>query len=580
MKIKSFLIQNYKSIKDSKECYLAENITIFAGKNGSGKSNILEALQKFSNHNFTKEDNYNYGSNSPIITVKYIMSKDEVDNIKLKYKVDIIPEITVTLDTNNNPNYVYYINENANFDKIILNNKTILKRYKKENSILEEAFPTEEDIDSALFLENVENVEIAKDFFSKEGFIDVKKLKNDMEQEILANLPTFIYQKTIENELVSIITKASIKKNDFHKDIAKLLKINDSDFDPSSDKSGRARRGTELTTELTGNFGTFYTQDRVDLKFSLDGDSITMEVVEPNKASHIENKIENKSDGLKWFIAFYAKLNVTKGKDIVILLDEPGMYLHAKACSEMLNIFAEISKSSQILMATHNPYLISADNISSVRLVLNGQESTIIENKPHKYQQDSNLDALTPILTSIGYSLTMSIHVGDQKNNLIVEGISDYYFLTGMACLLNKKLNFLIIPCIGAEKIDYISSILIGWGLNTGVLLDFDGKGIKKEEDLKVLVDFCQFVSTQKDFNIEDLFTQEDYLIKILNEEKIPQGISNSKYKKQVKIDEVLKAKEFCEKAKKNEIVLSKKSLDNFDNLFNNLIKKFLEIKK
>ena len=36
--------------------------------------------------------------------------------------------------------------------------------------------------------------------------------------------------------------------------------------------------------------------------------------------------------------AFYAKLNVTKSKNVIILLDEPGMYLHAKACTEMLKI--------------------------------------------------------------------------------------------------------------------------------------------------------------------------------------------------------------------------------------------------
>jgi len=45
VKIKKFRIKNYKSIVDSGDCYLAEGITILAGKNESGKTSILEALE-------------------------------------------------------------------------------------------------------------------------------------------------------------------------------------------------------------------------------------------------------------------------------------------------------------------------------------------------------------------------------------------------------------------------------------------------------------------------------------------------------------------------------------------------------
>lgn len=290
----------------------------------------------------------------------------------------------------------------------------------------------------------------------------------------------------------SVITLESVKKNDFYKDIYKLMNLSDADFDSTKDKSSRSRRGNRLSQELTGNFGSFFSQDKIELNFNLDGNSIVMDVIEPEKASKYENKIENKSDGLRWFIAFYTKLNVIKSKNVIILLDEPGMYLHAKACNEMLKIFNDISKESQIMLATHNPYLIDAKKLGIVRLVLSEKDnSTIIENKPHKYRQDSDMDALTPILTSIGYELTMSIQVGDQKNNLITEGISDYYFLQGMAKLFKEKMDYLIIPSSSADKINYIASILIGWGLNTIALVDSDTKENKIADDLNPLVDKC-----------------------------------------------------------------------------------------
>ncbi|MDP3103836.1 MAG: AAA family ATPase [Candidatus Methanoperedens sp.] len=44
-----FRVKNYRSIIDSGDCYLANKITILAGKNESGKSSILEALEDFDN---------------------------------------------------------------------------------------------------------------------------------------------------------------------------------------------------------------------------------------------------------------------------------------------------------------------------------------------------------------------------------------------------------------------------------------------------------------------------------------------------------------------------------------------------
>lgn len=577
MKLECFRIKNYKSIKDSGICYIQDTSTFFAGKNGSGKSNVLEALLKFTTRNFDfEEDNYNYEKDKPIIENKYMLSCDEIEYVKNKFNVDIGQEVEIILDTNDNKELEYNVKITIDTNNIEINNIEIIDKLKQEydNPGLEYTNSLTELLGS--FEQTYKPVVQLK----LSDFVDIETLKQEIKEYILSNVPQFVYKKTIDNELKSVITQTSIKENDFHKDIAKLLGINGEYFDTNKDKSKRTRMANELSTELTGNFGNFYTQDKIELKFTLDGNSITMDVIEPDKASRYENKIENKSDGLRWFIAFYAKLNVTKSENVIILLDEPGMYLHAKACNEMLNIFDEISKDSQILLATHNPYLLRADNIGAIRLVLNDEKkSTVIQNKPYKYDQDKNFDALTPILTSIGYELTMSIHVGDQKNNLITEGISDYYFLQGMAKLLNIELDFLIIPSRSADKINYIASILIGWGLNTIALLDSDKKGEGIAEKLKPLVDKCMFVNDSKDNCIEDLFSKEDYCKKILELEEVAKE-KNSKLKKSIGIDEVLKAKQFYDKTLNNQITLSTETKTNFKNLLNSIKKEFSQINK
>jgi AAA15 family ATPase/GTPase len=47
VKIVSFRVRNYKSIKDSGNCFMAEGVTILAGRNESGKTSLLEALEDF-----------------------------------------------------------------------------------------------------------------------------------------------------------------------------------------------------------------------------------------------------------------------------------------------------------------------------------------------------------------------------------------------------------------------------------------------------------------------------------------------------------------------------------------------------
>ena len=72
-----------------------------------------------------------------------------------------------------------------------------------------------------------------------------------------------------------------------------------------------------------------------------------------------------------------------------------------------------------------------------------------------------------------------------KDNNIIVEGISDYYYLSAFKELLKfefkKEVHF--IPSVGADKFGFLVPLMIGWGLNYCAVLDNDSKGrrIKKK---------------------------------------------------------------------------------------------------
>lgn len=56
IKITKIRIKNYKSIDDSKDILIQDRITVLAGKNESGKTNILKALDTYYNDSFSDED--------------------------------------------------------------------------------------------------------------------------------------------------------------------------------------------------------------------------------------------------------------------------------------------------------------------------------------------------------------------------------------------------------------------------------------------------------------------------------------------------------------------------------------------
>lgn len=81
MKLESFRILDYKSIIDSKECYLSsDNITVLAGQNEAGKSSILEALRDYENNKYDADTlRYDGGeAKEPQVICKYIANKDEI----------------------------------------------------------------------------------------------------------------------------------------------------------------------------------------------------------------------------------------------------------------------------------------------------------------------------------------------------------------------------------------------------------------------------------------------------------------------------------------------------------------------
>jgi len=225
---------------------------------------------------------------------------------------------------------------------------------------------------------------------------------------------------------------------------------------------------------------------------------------------------QKRSLGFKWFLSFYLHLTAEdkNTSNLILLFDEPGSHLHSKAQYDMIRVFEELSHKNQIIYATHSPYLIDAEKLNRVRLVFNKQSTGTTVEKITTKLSENQKDAIKPVIDAMGMSVAHSFSAAKDKN-VIVEGLSDYYYLSAAKKLIGNKGDFYFMPAMGASNAHLLMELCIGWGLRW--LMIFDEKGSSKEvKKIKI-----QFFSNDKSVDlkihtlkgcdgIEDIFTEDD----------------------------------------------------------------------
>ena len=74
------------------------------------------------------------------------------------------------------------------------------------------------------------------------------------------------------------------------------------------------------------------------------------------------SRLDRRSTGFQWFVSFMASfLEFEQDKSLILLLDEPGLSLHARAQIDLLDtVDRYLSKSRQVLYTTRRPPAFSS----------------------------------------------------------------------------------------------------------------------------------------------------------------------------------------------------------------------------
>ena len=617
MKLIKFRIRDYKSIKNSGWCYLASGITILAGKNESGKSATLEALQSFDTEktipsDATPIDNYD---EKPEIGMCFEVEREILD--KISHETDITISNGVRENIFKNGLTVLKFGDNYCFEKTI---EDSLNEEKKQSNaphiriikeIVEDLSNIKEFSSLAkpdIHSNDIENIqETVAQYISEtrnlislipetkiqetsHGFLhllseeivllDFGNPADEILEKSKQYIPNFIFFSDLFDILPFEIPFEEAKTHSTVQDFAKVANLDLEKAINTSDLQQRTNILNKASAKISGDFMSHWDQDQLYLSVGSDGGHLYFGIKESESENSLLFKPEQRSKGFQWFLSFYLRLNAEQGSRNIILIDEPGLYLHAKAQQDVLKVLERISENSQIILSTHSPYLIDPQHLNRVCIVLkDDKKGTRIENKIHR---DADAETLTPIITAIGLDLANDFSIVGQKN-VLLEGISDYYFLQALS-FYTKVPSPNFIPCTGAPKIHQLVSLLIGWDLPYAVVFDNDKAGRRAageiEKKLSVEKNLILFISDEKDFSTEDLFTQEDFNEFVLDEETNEnKEVRNSEFLKKNNLDKVLLSKKFFEKIKDpaSEIELSQSTVDSFEKVFKKIDEVFLE---
>jgi predicted ATP-dependent endonuclease of OLD family len=594
MRLKSFRIKNYKSIVDSGECRLLDldGITVLAGQNESGKSSILQALRDY-HKDIISEEAIRLDGEVPEVSCTYLLEKDDFDTIISEIKEYAeLPDSIVNFLSKLLEFTLIKVFEDRKAPTIRLSSDTV-EKLEKIRQI---------EISSNLKAQNKTQTENSdeedeEDETEKLVTIDDDDFVDQIIYGLDANLPRVIFfddfcdllpDRILISDLVGRNSKAS-----GYQAVKNMEVILMDDF-TKLDTLGDARRQKAQSTyekTITAKFNEKWTQ-----KISEDDQAkiyIQYNQGKTTNGAYLNFFIETKdgeflaprqrSQGFRWFLSFYLQLKAEseRNNSLIILFDEPGLFLHSRAQSDMVNVFEELSHKNQIIYSTHSPYLIDTSKLHRIKLVINSKEAGTTVEKITTGKVRNKKDSLKPIIDAMGLEVAHNFST-TKKRNVILEGITDFYYLEAFRRLLNIKSDFAFIPAMGAPNVHLLMELCIGWGLEW--LIVFDAKGVTKEYN-KIKKNY--FGNNEDDAQqkilklhgfdgIEDLFDDRDFH-HLLQDVQLEPGKNKGDL-----IDsnggKELVGRLFLEKVNTGEIKksdLSSNTHDNFNNIFSFIQSKF-----
>lgn len=557
--LKKVTIHKYKSIETDQTFEVEADTTVLVGMNESGKTSLLEGLAK--TNYFEREDKafefnatHDYprkekkkmdkaGGVAKAVTCTYELGSALVDKINRDVGKDAVTSglITVTSGYDNRRTFGMQV------DGEVLQKRLAVAAGDPQGGVTAaiKAIRTPAEFNAFVALE--ENAATREDIQPFEKYF-VNKWEWSSQSTVAEyvarvwvspHLPKFLYY----DEYYTLPSRISIEELEANrladesaktaKALIELADLNLADLVAADDfedfKAELEATQATITEEL---FEYWSSNKNLEIQFDIDKKTVGGKVVEHfldirvrNRRTGVSLPLRNRSKGFNWFFSFlvwFRKIQEDKDSQYIVLLDEPGLNLHASAQGDLLRFLAQLSTEYQVLYSTHSPFMIDSSELHRVRTVLETKSGSVVSDG----LQEKDPNTLFPLQAALGYDIAQNLYVA--KRNLLVEGTSDLIFLQAMSGVLEEagrtglRNDIVIVPVGGLEKVSTFISLMRGSKLDVACLLDtvIDQKNESKFERLiadkiikksKILF-YDAFVESARQCDVEDLFHVDDYL--------------------------------------------------------------------
>ncbi len=506
MFIKSLTIKNFRCFgkgTDEKGTTINLNngLTAFIGRNGSGKTAILEALNFLIGSDYlpTKINEKDFNSDA----------KDIKDEIVIEGETE--KPFFATLDVRSNTNQLETIIIPCN--KI----KLTIKRREKPEKVLDDPFiinkyvlPIVGDIDESIFEEDEKARKASRIDQIKEGYTVFYKLKDGQER----NAKVISYQLTYNPNRLTKCPKSYYLSKDRDDDVAGNYSLIAKILTDLHWKYKKKQAGGENTISceyntLAGSLRGIVDEKSIlinrinekvkaiccdDKNFQID----FIDIDQPYKSAFVAKKEgkklllpDNLGSGFNILIAYalFAYVADQEKIPIVLIIDEPELHMHSDWQKKMYEVFTK-QTDLQFVYSTQSENFISLKNWKQIRSISDFQvfpKKEILQEQitATDGQNGTRADYLDDYATKnlhISTILRENLELFFAKKCVLVEGPSEKYGLPKLLKLSScdvDNFSVSIIPAWGKTKIKNYQMICKVFGIDYFTIYDND----KAEDD-------------------------------------------------------------------------------------------------
>ena len=560
MKLVRARVTDFKSIDDSGWVDI-DAVTSMVGKNESGKTAFLGALkrlnpvdgdQEFELKDFPRKGYVRYRRQheaNPATAVSAIMtlSDEEREEVASQIGEGVIlsEEIVVSKNYKNELIWEFDMDEGAMVQHLLDGADLppeIANHAGKADSIME--------LLRMLEALDVKPVAVGRLITSIYDQFSERSSRDIVESALYSKMPKFVYfdeystmhgRISIQDMLKRVAAGEDLSESD--RTFMSLLALVGADLDDLQNQTNYEYMKAELESasiSISDEMFEYWAQNK-QLRVEFDLSAADPNDVPPlnegtilhvriwNNRHRVSVPFDDRSKGFVWFFSFltyFSSIEEQEDCDLVLLLDEPGLNLHALAQHDFLRFIDErLAPKHQVVYTTHSPFMINLNHLDRIRTVQDVDDrGTVISSDTLSNDQDT----VFPLQVALGHNLAHTLFLA--PHCLMVNSAADLIYLQilGEICASKgyQRLDprWVVIPVGNADNLPMFVSLLGENYVSVAVLMDVTPKN-KEKMDLINKNSIIQrnnpvkWVEVQKirTADIEDIFEPAFYL-KLVNE--------------------------------------------------------------